>query len=44
MHKYELHAHTSECDLVAQLSGAEDRNEFTTAASSPKLPYIPPLT
>lgn len=23
MYKYELHAHTSECDLVAQLSGAE---------------------
>ena len=23
MHKYELHAHTAECDLVAQLSGAE---------------------
>ena len=23
MHKYELHAHTSECDLVARLSGAE---------------------
>ena len=23
MNKYELHAHTSECDLVAKLSGAE---------------------
>ena len=31
MYKYELHSHTSECDLVAKLSGAELVREYKAA-------------